>query len=476
MAVSVEGLASAVKGRVVEAGAPDYDESRALYNAMIDKRPAAIAYCADEADVAAAVRYGVEHGLRIAVRGGGHNGGGLGSVDDGLVIDLSQMNAIERRRRREDGPRRRRRAAQGRRSTATHEHGLTVPVGIIGTTGVGGLTLGGGIGHLTRALGLTIDNLVAATVVLADGSVVQTDAEREPELFWALRGGGGNFGVVTSFSFRCHPVTTVLAGPVLYDIGRHGGGAGVVSRLPAARPTRSAASSPSCRCRRGRRSRRSCTCARCAASSWTQAGEEESDALREARSFGKPLLDGIAPVPLPAWNTAFDARLPAGRPVVLARRVRPGDLGRGDRRARRVRPGAADVEVDDAPVRDRRRRRPGSGTTRRRGRTGTRCGRGVFAGVDPDPANAGAIRDWARRVLRRDQAVRAWAAATSTSRWTSRTACAACTARTTTGSHGSRRSTTRTTSSGSTRTSRRRLRRALRAGRAAFLPPAPRSS
>src|SRR5438445_9703994 len=217
MAVSTEGLASAVKGRVVDSGAPDYDEARALYNGMIDKRPAAIAYCTDEADVAAALRYGIDHGLRIAVRGGGHNGGGLGSVDDGLVIDLSQMNAIE-----VDAPAKMVRVGGGALLkdvlAATHEHGLTVPVGIIGTTGVGGLTLGGGVGHLTRALGLTIDNLVAATVVLADGSVVQTDAERDPDLFWALRGGGGNFGIVTSFSFRCHPVTTVLAGPVLYDI------------------------------------------------------------------------------------------------------------------------------------------------------------------------------------------------------------------------------------------------------------------
>src|SRR6478736_6373923 len=165
MAVSVEGLASAVKGRVVESGAPNYDEARALYNAMIDKRPAAIAYCADEADVAAALRYGVEHGLRIAVRGGGHNGGGLGSVDDGLVIDLSQMNAIE-----VDAEAKMARVGGGALLKdlldATHEHGLTVPVGIIGTTGVGGLTLGGGMRHLTRGLGLTIDNLVAATVVL----------------------------------------------------------------------------------------------------------------------------------------------------------------------------------------------------------------------------------------------------------------------------------------------------------------------
>ena len=232
MAASAEALASAVKGRVVEAGAPDYDEARALYNGMIDRRPAVIAYCADAGDVAAALRYGIEHGLRIAIRGGGHNGAGLGSVDDGLVIDLSQMNDIT-----VDAAASMARVGGGALLKdlleATHQHGLTVPVGIIGTTGVGGLTLGGGMGHLTRGLGLTIDNLVAATVVLADGSIVQTDAEREPELFWALRGGGGNFGVVTSFSFRCHPLTTVLAGPVLYDIGEAAELLSLVSRRSA---------------------------------------------------------------------------------------------------------------------------------------------------------------------------------------------------------------------------------------------------
>src|SRR5881396_347259 len=167
MAVSVEGLASAVRGRVVEAGAPDYDDARALYNGMIDKRPAAIAYCVDEADVAAAVRYGVEQGLRIAVRCGGHNGAGLGSVDDGLVIDLSAMDDVT------VDPTARTVGVQGGAllgdvDRATHEHGFAVPAGIISTTGVGGLTLGGGVGHLSRGAGLTIDNLLSATVVLAD--------------------------------------------------------------------------------------------------------------------------------------------------------------------------------------------------------------------------------------------------------------------------------------------------------------------
>ena len=392
MAVSAEGLASAVKGRVVEAGAPDYDEARALYNAMIDKRPAAIAYCADEADIAAALGYGIEHGLRIAVRGGGHNGGGLGSVDDGLVIDLSQISAVE-----VDAPSKMVRVGGGALLKdvleATHQHGLTVPVGIIGTTGVGGLTLGGGMGHLTRGMGLTIDNLVAATVVLADGSVVQTDAEREPELFWALRGGGGNFGVVTSFSFRCHPVTTVLAGPVLYDIGE----AGEVLTwyrdfLPAAPDELSGffaflSIPPGPPFPEELHLRKVCGVV------WTHAGEEESEALREARSFGKPLLDGIAPVPVPAWNTAFDPVYP------------PGDqwYWRGEF-FREIPDEAIAVHTEYGPEmptwKSTMHLYAIDGAPSRIENDSTAWAYrdaiwgGVYAGVDPDPENAAAIRDW----------------------------------------------------------------------------------
>jgi FAD/FMN-containing dehydrogenase len=394
MAVSVEGLESAVKGRVVQPGDADYDDSRALYNAMIDKRPAAIAYCVDEADVAAAVRYATDHGLRIAVRCGGHNGAGLGSVDDGLVIDLSEMNEIA-----VDPGAKMARVGGGALLRdvvgTTHEHGLTVPVGIIGTTGVGGLTLGGGVGHLTRELGLTIDNLVAATVVLADGSVVQADAEREPDLFWALRGGGGNFGIVTSFSFRCHPVTTVLAGPVMYDIGDAGevlawyrdflpaapdelGGFFLFASVPPAPPFPEEL-----------HLRKVCGVA------WTQAGEEESDALREARSFGKPLLDGIAPLPLPMWNTAFDALYP------------PGDqwYWRGEF-IREIPDEAIAVHVEYGPQmptwKSTMHLYASDGAAARVGNDETAWSyrdavwTGVFAGVDPDPANADALRDWSR--------------------------------------------------------------------------------
>jgi len=394
MAISVEGLASAVKGRVVETGAPDYDDARALYNAMIDKRPAAIAYCVDEDDVVAALRYGTEHGLRIAVRGGGHNGAGLGSVDDGLVIDLSAMNAIE-----VDEPAKMARVGGGALLRdllwATHEHGLTVPVGIIGTTGVGGLTLGGGIGHLTRAFGLTIDNLMAATVVLADGSIVQTDSEREPDLFWAIRGGGSNFGIVTSFSFRCHPLTTVLAGPVLYDMDDTADLlAWYRDFLPAAPDDLSGffaflSIPPAPPFPEELHLRKVCGVA------WTQAGEEESEALREARSFGKPLLDGMAPVPLPAWNTAFDEL------------YGPGDqwYWRGEF-VREIPDEAIAVHAEYGAAmptwKSTMHLYAIDGAASRVGNDETAWSYRdaiwgpVFAGVDPDPANAGAITDWVR--------------------------------------------------------------------------------
>jgi FAD/FMN-containing dehydrogenase len=208
-----------LRGRLIQRADTDYDETRRLYNGMIDKHPLMIAQCADVADVVSAVTFGREQELRVAIRGGGHNGPGLGSVDDGLVIDLSAMRGV-----RVDPARRTVRVEAGCRTGdvdhATHAFGLAVPFGIVSTTGVSGLTLGGGMGYLTRAHGLTIDNLVEADVVLADGRFVTANAREHPDLFWALRGGGGNFGVVTSFLFRAHPVSSVFAGPVFWE-ARH---------------------------------------------------------------------------------------------------------------------------------------------------------------------------------------------------------------------------------------------------------------
>ena len=205
-----------LRGLVIEPKDPTYDEARSLYNGMIDKRPLLIARCADAADVMTAVNFGRDNGLLIAVRGGGHNGPGLGGCDDGLVIDLSTMKGV-----RVDPVARTARVGagctQGDVDHATHAFGLAMPAGIISTTGIAGLTLSGGHGYLSRKYGLTIDNLIEADVVLADGSFAVAGKDGDPDLLWALRGGGGNFGVVTSFLFRLHPVGAVFAGPIVWD-------------------------------------------------------------------------------------------------------------------------------------------------------------------------------------------------------------------------------------------------------------------
>ena len=204
------------RGRLISAADADYDAARAVYNGMIDKRPRLIARAADVADVIAAVSYAREEGVLLAIRGGGHNGPGLGSCDDGLVIDLSSLKGI-----RVDADAKTVRVEAGCTSGdvdhATHPFGLAVPFGIVSTTGVAGLTLGGGTGYLTRRYGLTIDNLLEADVVLADGTLVKASRTDHPDLFWALCGGGGNFGVVTSFLFQAHPVSMVYAGPMFWD-------------------------------------------------------------------------------------------------------------------------------------------------------------------------------------------------------------------------------------------------------------------
>jgi len=213
----IEKFASQLRGKLVMLKDAEYEETRKIYNAMIDKRPALFAMCVDVADVIASVNFARENDLLVAIRGGGHNGGGLGLCDDGLVIDLSGIKFV-----RVDTSDNTVRVGGGNIwgevDHATHAFGLAIPSGIISTTGVGGLTLGGGIGYLARKYGLTIDNLLEADIVLADGSFVTVNAHQNTDLFWAIRGGGGNFGVVTSFKFQAHPVKTVYGGPTLWPI------------------------------------------------------------------------------------------------------------------------------------------------------------------------------------------------------------------------------------------------------------------
>jgi hypothetical protein len=213
----IGGLIESLRGRVIEPHDSDYDTVRALYNGMIDKRPRIIVQCADVADVMTAVRFAADNDVLLAVRGGGHNGPGLGSCDDGMVIDLANLNGI-----RVDPKARTVRVGagctQGDADHAAHAFGLAVPAGIVSTTGIAGLTLGGGHGYLSRKHGLTIDNLIEADVVLADGSFVTASETENEDLFWALRGGGGNFGIVTSFLFRAHPVKNIFGGPMFWKI------------------------------------------------------------------------------------------------------------------------------------------------------------------------------------------------------------------------------------------------------------------
>jgi len=215
--LDANALASSLRGELIRPGDASYDAARKVYNGMIDRHPALIVRCADVADVIAAVNFGREHGLLVSIRGGGHNAGGLGVCDDGLVIDLSlirytHVDPVARTVRVGGG------CTWGDVDHATHAFSLAVPSGFISTTGVGGLTLGGGIGHKASKYGLTIDNLLAADIVLADGRFVTADEQHHADLFWALRGGGGNFGVVTSFLFQAHPVHTVYAGPMLWEL------------------------------------------------------------------------------------------------------------------------------------------------------------------------------------------------------------------------------------------------------------------
>jgi FAD/FMN-containing dehydrogenase len=192
----IETFKATLRGDLLQPGEEGYEAKRKVYNGMIDKRPRLIARCADVADVITSVRFGREAEILTAIRGGGHNGGGLGSCDDGLVIDLSPMTGIRvdpASRTVRVGPG----CPQGDADHASHAFGLAVPAGIVSTTGIAGLTLGGGHGYLTRKHGLTIDNFLEADVVLADGRFVTASERQNEDLFWALKGGGGNFGVVT---------------------------------------------------------------------------------------------------------------------------------------------------------------------------------------------------------------------------------------------------------------------------------------
>jgi len=393
---ALEALRAAFRGNVIGTEDPGYEEARRVQNGMIDRHPALVVRPADVADVIAAVGFGRDQGLDIGVRSGGHSAAGFGTVDDGLVIDLSRMRGVrvdpvERTARVEGG------ALLGDVDHATHAFGLAVPAGIISNTGVGGLTLGGGIGHLTRNLGLTIDNLIEADVVLASGELVTASADTNPDLFWAIRGGGGNFGVVTSFLFRLHPVSTVVAGPTLYALDQ----AETVLRwwqdfiaqapeelqgffafltVPPAAPFPTEL-----------QMRKVCGIV------WTYSGpvEKADEVFAPIRAFGPPLLYGVQPLPLPAWQAAFDGLYPKGAQMYW-RAEFLNELS-NEAIAVQTKHGAVPTVQSTSHI------YPIDGAVQRVDQDATAWSQRnvrfvqVVLGADGDPANAGMIKDWAVR-------------------------------------------------------------------------------
>jgi hypothetical protein len=310
---SIRDLKAKLRGRIIEPTDSDYDQARRVYNAMIDKKPRLIAQCVDVADVISCVNFARENGVLLAVRGGGHNAGGLGIADDALVIDLAPIKYT-----RVD-PAAKAVTVGGGCSWAdvdhaTHVFGMAVPSGVISTTGVGGLTLGGGIGHLTRKCGLTIDNMLSADVVLANGKFVRASAKENPDLFWALRGGGGNFGVVTAFTFKLHKIDTVYAGPMLYELSDAAdvmkwyrqfiikapqdlNGWFAFLTVPPAPPFPE-----------NLHLKKMCGIIWCCTA--PQAKAEKM--FRPIRAFKKPALDFVGPMPQPALQSMFDPIYPPG--------------------------------------------------------------------------------------------------------------------------------------------------------------------
>ncbi len=313
MTQALTTLADRVAGTVIRPGHPEYDTARRVYNGMIDARPAAIVRCATEDDVVAVVRLAAEQRMDLAVRGGGHSVPGFGTGDGVLVADLSPMQAMhvdDARRTASAGGG----TTWGRFNDVTGAHGLATTGGIISTTGIAGLTLGGGIGYLGRAYGLTCDNLLSARVVTADGRRLTASEDENPDLFWALRGGGGNFGVVTEFTYRLHPVEDVLVGLMLFELSdgpavwrffdetldeapRAYGGypamhlAPPLPFIPEDRVGQPFAAIISC---------------------WTGDPAEGAQFYDRFRQVAPPAAEMVASMPYPALNTLFDPLLPPG--------------------------------------------------------------------------------------------------------------------------------------------------------------------
>jgi FAD/FMN-containing dehydrogenase len=309
----IEEFRLSLRGELIGPSDEGYEEARKVFNGMIDRHPRLIARCTDVADVIASVNFARDSGLTLAVRGGSHNVTGFGTVDDGLVIDLSPMKGIwvdaEHRTVLAQGG-----CTWGDLDHATHPFGLHAPGGVISTTGIAGLTLGGGVGHLTRKCGLSCDNLISVDMVTADGRCITASAEENQDLYWAVRGGGGNFGVVTSFRFNLHPVSTVFAGPVLYSLDQARDVMRFYREFMDKAPDDLNAFfaylivPPGPPFPEHLHNKTVCGVVVCYAGPM----EKAEEVTRPLREFGPPLLDGVGPMPFPALQGAFDPLLPPG--------------------------------------------------------------------------------------------------------------------------------------------------------------------
>jgi FAD/FMN-containing dehydrogenase len=313
MAVTEAELSEQVRGQVIDAGDPDYDEARAVYNGMIDRRPRAIVRCVDVGDVVAAVNFARENALDLSVRGGSHSVPGFGTNDGGAVIDLSLMKGVRvdpssRTARAEPG------CTWGDFNHATYPFGLATTGGVVSTTGIAGLTLGGGIGYLTRGRGLSLDNLLSADVVTADGRfLVASDKENE-DLFWALRGGGGNFGVVTSFEYQLHPVKDIFAGIFFFPLERAGDVLEFYRDYVADAPEELGLfpafqiAPPLPFIDEADHGKTLCAIVSC----WAGPLDKGEQALEPIRKVAPRVAELVTPMPYPALNAAFDPLLPPG--------------------------------------------------------------------------------------------------------------------------------------------------------------------
>lgn len=313
MKVNFESLISRITGSLILPGDENYDEARKVFNAMIDKKPLAILECSSEADIVAGINFTREKKLEVTIRGGGHHGAGLSISDDAFMIDLSKMKGIH-----VDSQNKTVNVEAGctlkEVGDATHEYGLTMPIGVVGSTGISGFTLGGGLGYLNRKAGLTIDSLVGARVVLATGDIVDCNESAYPDLFWALRGGGGNFGVVVNYTYKLFELSNVYAGPLLWSLEEASEvlrfydnlmqeadndlyGVFAFMVVPPGDPFP-----------KDLHNKTVCGII------WNYTGplEKAEEVFKPIRAFGNPVVDMVGELPVPVLNTLFDDLYPKG--------------------------------------------------------------------------------------------------------------------------------------------------------------------